>query len=49
MKEIVENKMFDLNVFMIEFVMKMVVGIVCFMGVNVKGMLFWEGEVVFDS
>lgn len=47
-KVIVENKMIDFNCFIVEFVMKMVVGIVCSMGIVVKGILFWmiEEEVV---
>lgn len=41
-KVIVEDKMVDLNVMIIDFVMKMIVGIVCSMGVIVSGIFFWE-------
>merc|ERR1711935_251070 len=43
-KEIVENKMPDLNCFTIESGMKMIAGTARSMGINVKGAAPWEAE-----
>jgi large subunit ribosomal protein L11 len=43
-KEIVENKMPDLNCFTVESGMKMIAGTARSMGINVKGAAPWEAE-----